>query len=544
MLHLPETKVRVIAPPMGGSFGSGLYNEDILVGFLAMELGRPVRWIEDRRENLVNARHARDMVHEAEVAFDDDGRIHAIRDRFLVDCGAYNPYAVTVSYNVASNLRCQYRIDHMDVEGICVLTNKLPNTPVRGAGRPEATFVMERLVDLVARDLGIDPVEVRRRNLIPAELMPYDMGMLYRDGHQLVYDSGNFPAQLEKALALIEYPAVRKWQSLQQGAGRRVGLGLACHVEGSGIGPFEGALVRVDESGHVVVHSGSNSHGQSHETVLAQVCADALGVRPDQITVRQGDSALVPFGGGTNASRSAVTAGSAVRESSRQVRQKVLAVAGEMLEVDPVDLDMTDGVIFPRGLKEMSVTLAEVAQAAAPGPGSQAPPGSKPGLEATSYYVPPAVTFASATHAALVEVDEETGIVRLLRYVVVDDCGRPLNPAIVNGQLHGGVAHGVGNGLFEEALYDEAGQFLNASFMDYLLPTASDLPFFEVAHDNHASPLNPLGVKGVGEGGTTSAPVAIANAVADALWPQDVRITEMPLTPARLRGLIEGSQPA
>lgn len=321
MLGLAEGDVRVVAPDMGGSFGSGLYGEDVLVSHLAMRLGRPVRWIEDRRENLTCARHARDQLHDVEVGFDESGRILAIRDRFLMDCGAHNPYAVTISYNVAANLRGQYRIEHLDIEGLCVLTNKLPNTPVRGAGRPEATFVMERVVDLVAAELGFDSAEVRRTNLIPVEQMPFDMGMRYRDGQPLVYDSGDFPAQLEKALHLAGYNDFRR----RAPDGRRLGIGISCHVEGSGIGPFEGATVSVDGGGHVMVASRSNSHGQSHETALAQVCADALGVGLEQVSVRHGDTAIIAFGGGTNASRSAVTAGMAVHQAAGEVRGVILA---------------------------------------------------------------------------------------------------------------------------------------------------------------------------------------------------------------------------
>lgn len=539
MVGVPHGSVRVVAPPMGGSFGSGLYSEDILVAYLALFLRRPVRWIEDRRENLANARHARDQIHDVEVGFDDDGRILAIRDRFIMDCGAYNPYAVTISYNVAANLRGQYKIDHMDVEGLCVLTNKLPNTPVRGAGRPEATFVMERVMEMVAGELDRDPADVRRLNLIPGESMPYDMGMLYRDGNQLVYDSGDFPAQLDRALEEVDYDSFRIWQAEQRERDRHVGLGIACHVEGSGIGPFEGARVRIDEDGHVVVHSGSNSHGQSHETVLAQVCADALGVPVDQITVHHGDTALVEFGGGTNASRSGVTASMAVTMGAERIRDKVLAIAGHLLEVDPADLEIRDGIISPRGVPSIQITLAEVAQAAAPGPGARLPDGMDPSLEASAYYQPPAVTFGSSTHVAIVEVDPDTGQVSVLRYVVVDDCGRELNPAVVDGQQHGGVAHGIGNGIFEEAVYDGAGQLLNPTFMDYLLPTSADLPPIEVIHDNHPTPLNPLGVKGVGEGGTTSAPAALANAVVDAMKPLPLEVDTVPLTPARVKKLID-----
>jgi len=539
MLDLPHGDVRVIAPAMGGSFGSGLYSEDILIAHLAMRLRRPVRWIEDRRENLINARHARDQIHDVEIGFDNNGRVLVIADRFLMDCGAYNPYAVTISYNVAANLRSQYKIDHMDVEGLCVLTNKLPNTPVRGAGRPEATFVMERALDIIAATIDEDPIEVRRVNLIPADEMPYDMGMLYRDGNQMVYDSGDFPAQLETALKHIGYESVREWQREQRDQGRFVGIGTSCHVEGSGIGPFEGARVRVEDNGHVTVDSGSNSHGQSHETVLAQVCADALSVPIDQITVHHGDSAGVEYGGGTNASRSGVTAGMAVQIGAERMREKVLAIAAHLLEADARDLTITDGVISPVDVPTMQLSLADIAEAASPGPGQSLPDGIDPGLELSAYYEPPAVTFASSTHVAVVEVDPDTGGIDILRYLVVDDCGRELNPMVVDGQQHGGVVHGIGNAIFEEVVYDDAGQMLNPTFMDYLLPTAADVPMIEVLHENHPTPLNPLGVKGVGEGGTTSAPAALANAVVDAMRPARLEVNSIPMTPSRLKMLLD-----
>lgn len=538
MLHRPEEAIRVISPDMGGSFGGGIYSEEILIPYIAMKLGRPVRWIEDRAENLGNARHSRDQTHDVEVCFDDDGTITGLKDRFLIDTGAYNQFAITLSYNTAAHLRSEFRIDNFQAEGICVLTNKRDNTPVRGAGRTSATFVCDRIVDMVAAALEMDPADVRRKNLIPASAMPYDMGMLYRDGGNVVYDSGDYPAQLEQALELMGYDDFRAEQQQLRTGGRYVGIGISCHVEGSGFGPHEGAMVRIDGSGHVIVHSGSNPHGQSHETVLAQVVADELGVTPDDVTVRAGDTGLIAHGGGTFASRSAVTAGSAAYSASRELRVKVLAVAGELLEADPVDLVITTGRIHPRGVPDVNLTFADVAAAASPGPGMVLPKGMGPGLEVTSYFVPPTVTFSSGTHVATVEVDVETGQVSVLRYVVVDDCGLILNPMVVDGQQHGGVAHGIGNGLFEEIIYNEDGQITNASFMDYLLPTASDVPFIEVAHAAHLSPLNPMGIKGAGEGAAVSPPAAIANGIVDALKPLDIEVNEMPITPAKLWRLI------
>lgn len=541
MMAMPEEHIRIVSPDMGGSFGGGIYNEEILLPFLATRLDRPIRWIEDRRENLSNARHTRDQHHDVEIAFNQDGTIVGLKDRFLVDAGAYNPFVITLSYNTAAHLRNEFKIDNFDVEAICVITNKRDNTPVRGAGRTSATFVIDRMVDMVAAYLGQDPADVRRKNLIPGELMPYDMGMLYRDGGRLVYDSGDFPAQFDKALALANYAGFRDQQEQARAEGRLLGIGISAHVEGSGFGPHEGATVRIDQSGHVVVHTGSNPHGQSHETVLSQVAADALGVAPDLITVRAGDTALIAHGGGTFASRSAVTAGSAVHGAAVKVREKVLIIASELLEVSRDDLRLEDGRVKVKGDPDSSLSFAEIAELAAPGPGSRLPEGVEPGLEETHYYIPPTVTYSSGTHLAVVEVDRETGMVSVLEYYVVDDCGQILNPMVVDGQQHGGVAHGIGNALFEEVVYDDAGQMLNPTFMDYLLPTAADVPPIQVEHETHLSPLNPLGIKGAGEGGAVSPPAAIANAIVDALRPLEIEMAEMPMTPARVWRAIQAA---
>jgi aerobic carbon-monoxide dehydrogenase large subunit len=538
MLHLAQEQVRVVAPDMGGSFGSGLYPEDIAIAHVARTLNRPVRWIEDRQENLANARHARDQLHDVELAFNDDGTVVGLRGRVLQDCGAYNPFAVTISYNTVCNLRSEYKIENFSIEAMCVLTNKTSNTPVRGAGRGEATFVIDRLLDMAARKLGMDPAELRFKNLVPAEEMPYDTGIIYRDGAPMVYDSGDFPSQLRKALDEVAYEDLRHHQREARSEGRRIGIGISAYIEGSGIGPFESAAVKIDATGRVVVSSGSNPHGQSHETTLAQVCADALGVPVESVTVRAGDTAVIDFGGGTNASRSAVTAGMAVHAAAEKVRRKVAGIAASMLEVDPADVVIDDGVVFPAGAPDQSLTLSEISAAASPGPRSRLPEGMEPGLNESAHYVPPTVTFATGTHVAVVEVDEETGVVRVLDYVVVDDCGVMLNPDVVDGQIHGGVAHGIGNALYEEAVYDDQGQLLTGTFMDYLLPTSSEIPHVRVWHEEHPTPLNELGVKGVGEGGTVSPPAAIANAICDALFPRDVKITQMPMTPERVYRLL------
>ena len=542
ILGVPLESVRVIAPDVGGSFGTGLFAEDALIPALAVALRRPVRWTEDRQESLAMTRHARDQVHDLELAYDDDGRILALRDRFLVDAGAYNAYAVTVSYNTAAHLRGQYAIDTFEIEGLNVVTTKAPVAPVRGAGRPEAVFALDRALDLIAVERHLDPAEVRRRNLIQASEMPRPMGMPYRDGAEMVYDSGDYPAQLEQALEAAGYEELRAQQESWRAEGRLVGVGISSYVEGSGFGPFEGAIVRVDQRGYVHVTTGAKPHGQGLETTLAQVCADEFGVSPDRVTVTTGDTALIQYGIGTFASRSAVTAGTAVGVAAQRLRAKVLAVAGELLEASPADLDVTEDGVGPRDVAGRTVSFEELHAAAAPGPRNRMPEGMDPGFEVQYYFVPPTVTFASGTHVATVEVDAETGFVRVLRYITVDDCGRMLNPTIVEGQIQGGVAHGIGTALFEEAVYDEDCQLLTGSYMDYLLPTAGEVPPIEVGHQEFVSELNPFGIKGCGEGGAVSPPAAIANAVVDALRPLQVNVNRVPLRPEALLDLIRQAE--
>ena len=542
MLGLPLERIRVVAPDIGGSFGTGIFGEDALIPFVAMTLRRPVRWTEDRQEALLGTRHCRDQVHDLELAYDHDGRILAMRDRFLVDAGAYNLYAVTVSYNTAAHIRGQYAIDTFSIEGLNVITTKAPVAPVRGAGRPEAVFALDRALDLVAAERGLDPADVRRRNLIPAEEMPRPMGMPYRDGAEMVYDSGDYPAQLEQALEAIGYDELRAEQARWRAEGRLVGVGISSYVEGSGFGPYEGAIVRLDQRGNLHVVTGAKPHGQGLETTLAQVCADEFGLPPERITVTSGDTSQIQFGIGTFASRSAVTAGSAVGIAAGKLREKVLAVAGELLEASADDLELLEDGVASRDVHARAVSFAEIHAEAAPGPKNRLPEGLEPGLEVQYYFVPPTVTFASGTHVATVEVDVDTGFVEVLRYVTVDDCGRMLNPMIVEGQIHGGVAHGIGSTLFEGVLYDEDCQLLTGSYMDYLLPTATEVPPIEVGHQEFLSDLNPFGIKGCGEGGAVSPPAAIANAVVDALRPLRINVNRVPLGPAALLDLIREAQ--
>jgi carbon-monoxide dehydrogenase large subunit len=362
--------------------------------------------------------------------------------------------------------------------------------------------------------------------------------MPYRDGVDIVYDRGDFPAQLDQALELFGYEDFRREQEEARREGRRIGVGVSSYMEGSGFGPYEGAIVRVDSTGHVSVYTGANPHGQGLETTLAQVCADQLGVRPEDVTVRAGDTGLIPYGIGTFASRSAVTAGTAVGTAAGMVREKVLALAAELLEAAPGDLDLQDGVVTVTGAPSRRLTLREVAMAAAPGAAAR-PPGISPLLEAEYYYEPPTVTWSSGTHVAAVEVDEETGFIRVIRYITVDDCGRMLNPTVVEGQIHGGVAFGLGNTLLEEVVYDEDGQVQTGSYMDYLLPTATDVPPIVVGHQEFMSDVNQYGIKGCGEGGAVGPLAAVTNAVVDALRPLRIRVDRVPLHPAQLLELID-----
>jgi len=469
MLGIPEARVRCIAPDVGGGFGvkGHVYPEDVVIAYLARRLGRPVRWIEDRREHFLSAIHSRDQVHEAEVAFDTEGRILALRDRLIMDCGAWNPVGVGVVYNTAAHLLGPYKIDNYQAEAKVVATNKVPNAPYRGAGRPEAALVIERIMDLVARQLGLDPAEVRLRNMVGPEEMPYKVGIPYRDGVPIVYDSGDYPAAFRKALDAIGGLAeFRRRQREAWTEGRYLGLGLGCYTEGTGAGPFEGATVRVDPSGGIYVASGACPQGQGQETIFAQVAADVWNVTPDQVLVSLADTAAIPVGFGTIASRSTVLVSAAIHEASQRVKQKVLAVAANILECDPNDLELRDGRVGVKGVPGRAVTFGQLARAAGPQWDHGRPPGVEPGLEATFYYEAPTVTWAYATHAAIVEVEPTTGEVRIEKYVVAHDAGTLVNPMLVEGQVSGGVAQGLGGALLEELAYDGDGQLLTATLMD------------------------------------------------------------------------------
>jgi len=539
-LNLPQETVRVIAPDIGGGFGPKVfvYPEEILVPFLALQLGRPVKWIEDRREHFISTAHGRDQIHNIEFGFDEEGRMLALRDRFVLDNGAYNPMGLTDAYNTAAHLQGPYRIPNFAVTGTCVSTNKVPNAPYRGAGRPEAVFVMERCIDLIAAKLSLDPAEVRRRNFVQPEEMPYHAGILYRDGQPICYDSGNFPKTLRRALDTANYEKLRQQQQEFREHGRYLGIGIGCYVEGTGVGSFEGAKVSIDTSGQIIITTGATGHGQGHETIYAQIAADLWGVSLEDIRLIEGDTSSIPFGCGTFGSRSTVNVGSALYEASALLKEKARALAAHLLEANPDDLELGGGRIFVRGLPDHSISFAELARAAVPGWASKLPANMAPGLEETFYFVPATVTWANAAHVVVIEVDTDTGEIKLLDYIVAHDAGKLINPLLVDGQIHGGVAQGIGAALYEEICYDPSGQLLGGSFMDYLLPGSMEVPKIKTVHLESPSPLNPLGTKGLGEGGAIAPPAAIANALADAVRPFAAQVNEIPLSPKRVLEII------
>jgi len=545
LLGLRESQVRVIAPFIGGGFGPKImmyYPEEVLLPWAAMRLGRPVKWIEDRRENFYATTQERGQVHDAELAVSKDGKILGVRDRFLHDTGAYDPYGLTVPINSQCTLLGPYVVPNYDSEFTAVFTNKPIVTPVRGAGRQHGVFVMERLLDFAARELGIDRVEIRRRNYIQPDAFPYDHEILFQDFRPLVYDSGNYPAALEQAVELIGYDSfVRQEQPRLRREGKHVGLGIVSYIEGTGIGPYEGARVTIEPSGSVRLATGVGTQGQGHFTTFAQIVAEVLGVEVDQVQVSTGDTREFTWGTGTFASRGAVVAGSACHAAALKVREKVLALAGPLLGVAAGELVLHGGRVQSSNLPDKGISLGELARKANPLRGAVTP-GTEPGLEATAYFGPDRGNAASGVHAMIVEVDAETAAVTIKRYVVVHDCGTIINPMVVEAQVQGGVAHGIGNAFFEQLSFDENGQLRNASFMDYLLPTALDVPTVEMAHIETPSPLNPLGTKGVGEAGAIPTGAAFAQAVEDALAGSGVELTEIPLSPNRLFELLEAAK--
>lgn len=543
LFGLPESSVEVIAPDVGGAFGPKImlfYPDELLVPFAAMRLGRPVKWTEDRQEHFTAVNQERGQVHDVEVGFDDDGKVLALSVDFIHDAGAYTPYGIILPIITAGQIPGPYRVPSYRVRFRDVYTNATPTSPYRGAGRPHACFVMERTLDAIAAELGLERAEVRRRNFIQPDQFPYEVGVAWQDGNSVVYDSGNYPALLEKALAMLG-PRPEK---------DNVGMGVAVYVEGTGVGPYEGAHVQVLVSGKVVAATGIPSQGQGHATVWAQVVADELGVDVADVEVTGGDTRRFPWGVGTFASRGAVTAGNAMAVAGRMVAEKAKRIAADHLEADPADLELAGGRVRVKGSPDRGMPLAAVAVLANPvryafGGGTETatqfasrprsgPPladGDEPGLEATGYYSPTASTWASGCHAAYVRVDPDTFRLEILKYVVVHDCGRLINPMVVEGQIEGGVAQGIGGAFYERLAYDAEGQLRNASFMEFLIPYSTEIPAIEIDHIETPSPLNPLGVKGAGEAGVIPVGAVIAAAIEEATG---IPITDMPLSPLRL----------
>jgi carbon-monoxide dehydrogenase large subunit len=537
MLHLPENHVRVIAPDVGGGFGQKLqvYVEEALIGYLAMTLDRPVKWTETRRENFMASIHGRDQVGVMELALKRDGTILGLRYEVIADMGAYYQLLTPAIPTLTGLMLCgAYKIPAVRMSKKAVFTNKMSTDAYRGAGRPEATFLLERMMDLAAKELGIDPAEIRRKNFIPPDAFPYTTP------HGITYDSGNYEAALNRALELVEYEKWRKEQQEARKQGRYIGIGISSYVEICGMGPskampaggWESATVRVEPSGKVVVLTGAHPHGQGEETSFTQIVAEELGVAPEDVMVIHGDTEKVQYGIGIFGSRGLAVGGTAVYMAAQRVKEKARKIAAFLLNVSEGEVESKDGTFVSRHDPSKFVTWQQIA-AAAYDPKNY-PPDMEPGLVATAFYEPSNFTFPSGTHICVCEVDIETGEVKILRYVAVDDCGKVVNPLLVEGQIIGGIVQAFGQAMMERCVYDENGQLLTGELTDYPIPKAHNAPKILVDRVETPSPVNPLGAKGVGEAGTIGATPAFINAVCDALEPLGIRHIDMPLTPARV----------
>ncbi len=547
MLGLSAHQVRVVAPFVGGGFGPKIMmflSEEVLVPWGSMQFKRPVKWIEDRQENFLATTQERGQVHDAEMALTSDGRILGVRDVFIHDTGAYDPYGMTIPLNTQSHAMGAYDVPNYYTEVKVAFTNKMIVTPVRGAGRPQGIFVAERLLDIAAKELGIDRVGIRRRNLIPPEKFPYNHEIIDQAFAPLVLDSGNYRLALDQAVKRIGYEEfIKDEQPRLRAEGKRVGLGIVVFIETTGIGPYEGARITVETSGKISVATGVGTQGQGHFTSFAQIVADQLGVDVRDVHLVTGDTAEFHWGTGTFASRGAVVAANAIHAAAVAVRAKTLKLASKVLETPEEELELRDGEVRVADIPRQSIGLGELAVLANPLRGA-VEPGTEPGLEATDYFGPQYGATANGAQAMIVEVDPETMMIEIKRHVVVEDCGTVLNPLIVEGQVHGGVALGIGNSYYEKLVYDENGQLLNASLADYLIPSATEVPRMEVGHEVTPSPLNPLGSKGAGEAGAIPVPALFAQAIEDALADYDLEVLETPLSPNRLFELLQGKEKA
>ena len=557
ILEMPDEQVDVVAIDVGGGFGTKVIHpwpEDILTAWAAVAHDHPVKYTEDRAEHFVASSHERAQRHHVTVGFDHDGRILALDVSFVHDNGAFTHYGMIAPLITATQLPGPYKLPNYRVEFRSMYTNTVQVTPYRGAARPHAVFTMERTIDRIARELGLDRAEVRGRNFIQPDEFPYDLDMIFQDGRPAIYDSGDYPGMLAKALEMIDWDGFEARRAAAAADGRRRGIGVACYVEGTGLGPYEGGHVRVETGGKVQVSTGLASSGQGHLTSFAQIVADELGVPFADVEVVTGDTRRFQYAVGTFASRAAVMSGNAVADAARKVREKALDIAADALEANPVDLEIVDGIVQVKGTPARAIPLTQVAVLANPlrysfseaaraatqfaGTASldepPVKPGEEPGLEATGWYSPVHATFASGTHAVELEIDPATSEVEIIRYCVVHDCGRMINPLIVEGQIHGGVAQGVGGALYERMAYDPDGNLQNASFMDFLMPFCTEIPEIETDHQETPSPLNPLGIKGAGEAGVIPASAVIASAIEDA---EGFEVTTMPLDPHEIHAL-------
>ena len=536
-IGMPENRMRVIAPEVGGGFGSKLniYREEALAAYVSRELGLPIKWVESRSENFMATIHGRGQVGDVEMGLKNDGTVTAFRYNVLADCGAYYQLLTVAIFTLTGlMLPGPYKIANIEMNATGVFTNKVATDAYRGAGRPEATYILERMMDIAAIKLGMDPVEIRRKNFPDKSEFPFSTSA------GLSYDSGDYHQALDLALEAADYPAMRAQQEEARKDGRYLGIGFSTYVEICGMGPsaalggqgWESARVRVEPTGKATVFSGASPHGQGQQTSFAQIVADGLGIDVDDVTVIHGDTDVVPYGVGTFGSRGTVVGGSAVVYARDKVRAKMARFAAMELEADEDDIEFEDGKIFVRSAPEKSAGFAEVAMMAYSA--IKLPEDTDPGLEETHFFEPSNFTFPFGTHIVLAEVDPETGEVEILRYVAVDDVGNMINPLLVHGQIHGGIAQGLGQALEEEMIYGEGGQPLNASFMHYALPKANRLPRFELLHTTTPTDVNPLGAKGVGEAGTIGSTPAVVNAVLDALSPFGITHIDMPLRPERL----------
>ena len=536
-IGMPENRMRVIAPEVGGGFGSKLniYREEALAAFATRELGVPIKWVESRSENFLTTIHGRGQVGEIEMGLKNDGTITAFRYNVLADCGAYYQLLTVAIFTLTGlMLPGPYKIANMEMNATGVFTNKVATDAYRGAGRPEATYILERMMDIAANELGMDPVEIRRKNFPDKSEFPFNTSA------GLSYDSGDYHLALDRALEAADYPAMRAQQEEARKDGRYLGIGFSTYVEICGMGPsaalggqgWESARVRVEPTGKATVFSGASPHGQGQQTSFAQIVADGLGIDANDVTVVHGDTDVVPYGVGTFGSRGTVVGGSAVVYARDKVRAKMAKFAAMEFEADANDIEFEDGRVFVRSAPEKSAGFADVAMMAYSA--IALPEDTEPGLEETHFFEPSNFTFPFGTHIVLAEVDPETGEVEILRYVAVDDVGNMINPLLVHGQIHGGIAQGTGQALEEEMIYGEGGQPLNASFMHYALPKANRLPRFELLHTTTPTDVNPLGAKGVGEAGTIGSTPAVVNAVIDALSPFGITHIDMPLRPERL----------